>query len=614
MLDHKLKIRYINEQTHLKLLGYSAEELIGKSGILFIHPDEKDELSDFIKRLIKEGEARREGRLLNKNGDWNWMDIWAKLVPVGDKKWNGIVVMRDISESKEYENKLKISEERYRLISENANDMIAVITEDLKLEYTNSKPLKRILGYNIEEILGKNLVKFIHPEDIQLALDALRKGTKKGYNKIQLRFKHKSGTYRWLEIGGQAFKDPRGEYKGIIISRDITEQKKSMEKIKESEKTIRKFIESSYDGIVLTDENGFIIEWNEALEIITGLTKENALNKPIWEIINSTLPKFLKNDSLKSAIETEYRNALMGKHRAWLNRIRDVKLERPNKELRTIQQLSFTMETVLGNRLGAICRDVTDIKKYQDNIAKSEKEYREAYDRANFYKDLFAHDINNILQIINSSAEILQIIVEETHDYPKIPDLAKKIRKQVSRGAKLVNDVHTLSELEKEHTKLVPVNIYPLLKESIKINKKTYEDKKINIKLNSDYMEIVVNADNYLKQVFDNLLINSIKYNDNEQIDIQIRISDFQDKSNNFVKLEFTDNGIGIKDDHKEEIFKKGYRESKGTKGMGIGLALVKKILNLYNSKIWVENRVKEDYTQGSNFVILIPSSNPLKK
>lgn len=71
--------------------------------------------------------------------------------------------------------------------------------------------------------------------------------------------------------------------------------------------------------------------------------------------------------------------------------------------------------------------------------------------------------------------------------------------------------------------------------------------------------------------------------------------------------MEFIDNGIGVPEDRKEIMFKRGNRELKGSKGMGIGLSLVKKIIKGYNGKIWVEDKVKGDYSQGSNFILLIP-------
>ena len=74
--------------------------------------------------------------------------------------------------------------------------------------------------------------------------------------------------------------------------------------------------------------------------------------------------------------------------------------------------------------------------------------------------------------------------------------------------------------------------------------------------------------------------------------------------------MEFKDNGIGISDYRKNNIFERGSRKRYKSKGMGLGLSLVRKIIDTYNGDIWVEDRVKGDYKQGSNFVVLIPSNH----
>ena len=71
--------------------------------------------------------------------------------------------------------------------------------------------------------------------------------------------------------------------------------------------------------------------------------------------------------------------------------------------------------------------------------------------------------------------------------------------------------------------------------------------------------------------------------------------------------LEFSDNGIGVPDDRKVMIFKIGNRDLKGSKGMFIGLSLVKKIMKGYNVKIYVEDKLKGDFSKGSKFILLIP-------
>lgn len=73
--------------------------------------------------------------------------------------------------------------------------------------------------------------------------------------------------------------------------------------------------------------------------------------------------------------------------------------------------------------------------------------------------------------------------------------------------------------------------------------------------------------------------------------------------------MEFKDNSSGITDNKKELIFQKGNMKDTHVRGMGVGLSLVKKIFENYNSKIWVENRIRNDYSQGSNFLIEIPEA-----
>ncbi|MBY8992631.1 MAG: HAMP domain-containing histidine kinase [Candidatus Lokiarchaeota archaeon] len=120
-------------------------------------------------------------------------------------------------------------------------------------------------------------------------------------------------------------------------------------------------------------------------------------------------------------------------------------------------------------------------------------------------------------------------------------------------------------------------------------------------------MEHFTDANELLQDVFENVLINAIKYNENSLIQITIKISRQKVEGNQFLKLEFIDNGIGVVDNRKEVIFMSGNRELKGSKGMGLGLSLVSKILQIFKGKIWVEDKIKGDYSKGSNFIIILP-------
>ena len=102
-------------------------------------------------------------------------------------------------------------------------------------------------------------------------------------------------------------------------------------------------------------------------------------------------------------------------------------------------------------------------------------------------------------------------------------------------------------------------------------------------------------------------MVNSIRHNQHDNVEIIIKISKLEENGINYYKMEFIDNGIGIQDNRKKEIFFRGPSERMKRYGTGLGLSLVNKIIETYKGKIWVEDRVKGDYSKGSNFIILIP-------
>jgi len=189
----------------------------------------------------------------------------------------------------------------------------------------------------------------------------------------------------------------------------------------------------------------------------------------------------------------------------------------------------------------------------------------------------------------------------------QIDEIFQIIDNQINRGVKLIDNVRKLSKLQETAMTLKKVDLYKFLDEAITFANKSSQGKELTINLNKNNKDIIVLANEFLLDVFENILHNAIKYNRNETVEIQINVFREEDNQKKFIKLEFMDNGIGIFDENKENIFQKGHKRDKRVRGMGIGLSLVKKIIKSFDGKIWVENRVKNDYEQGSNFIILIP-------
>jgi len=218
--------------------------------------------------------------------------------------------------------------------------------------------------------------------------------------------------------------------------------------------------------------------------------------------------------------------------------------------------------------------------------------------------------MNNIFHNIQFSAELISMLKDNVNKIGTPEDLFTTIIHQIDRGSKLIENVRKLSKLEESKVSLQNLEIYEFLENAILFAKKSVRDKKIEIKIKRTKENVFVEANEFLLDVFENILHNATKYNKNPIISVQIIISKEDKYGIKFIKMEFLDNGIGIDDKSKKLIFLKGYKKDKNIRGMGIGLSLVKKIIESFNGKIWVENRIQDDYTLGSNFVVEIPELN----
>ncbi|MFX1453382.1 MAG: sensor histidine kinase [Promethearchaeota archaeon] len=242
-------------------------------------------------------------------------------------------------------------------------------------------------------------------------------------------------------------------------------------------------------------------------------------------------------------------------------------------------------------------------------ISKS-KELDKAYNNILFYRDLISHDMNNIFQNILSSTELYTIIKKNGNNNHEQDELIKIIRSQCRRGVRLGLNTQTLAKLEESQFYLKKIDLKKLLENLIIDIKKHYQEKEIIFSLDTPNKLIWVKANELLSEVFINLFINAIKYNENSTVEIKIEISDEYINDVDYSKIQIKDNGIGISDQRKKIIFERRNNKDKYSKGMGIGLSIVKGILNRYNGKIWVEDKIFGDYSKGSNFIVLIPQAD----
>ena len=380
---------------------------------------------------------------------------------------------------------------------------------------------------------------------------------------------------------------------------DTIERLNAVKALKESQELLRATFEATADGIIAIDNDGKITHLNERFIYMWRVPEKIVNQKDFNTVLNYMLNQLINPDVFLLKLTDLEKTSKDGYDMIFF------------KDGRIFEQFSCPLiqdEEKVG-RVWSF-KDITEHQHAEQELKRSENRYREAYERAELFKGVFTHDMNNIFHNIKSSAELISMFRAKAENQDKIEEFFQIIHDQIDRGVKLINNVHKLSKLEESEIILRDVDVYKVLDESIQFAYKSAQKKELDIRIERNLNNIFVRANDFLLDVFENILHNAIKYNQNQPINIRINISKTSQGNNNYIKIEFKDNGIGIIDSNKESIFQKGNKKDNHVRGMGVGLSLVKKIVESYNGDIWVENRVKNDYNQGSNFVVEIPEAH----
>ena len=134
------------------------------------------------------------------------------------------------------------AKEKYKLVLDNTNDLIAILNHNFEQEFINEKAYLNVLGYSVEDIIGKRPRDFTHPDDISRVSKAIKEGLLNGEIKEDFRIKHKKGHYIWVETKGKYLMENNKMNGVIFISRDITERKEAERKLIELNKLKSEFL------------------------------------------------------------------------------------------------------------------------------------------------------------------------------------------------------------------------------------------------------------------------------------------------------------------------------------------------------------------------------------
>ena len=233
-------------------------------------------------------------------------------------------------------------------------------------------------------------------------------------------------------------------------------------------------------------------------------------------------------------------------------------------------------------------------------------------DRSKLYLDLLSHDIANLNTPLYSYYDMLMRISCP----PEAKEVIEKAHTQVEAMNDLVSRVRKLSKGDLEDMEEIrTVMINEVLDEALKSLKRAFPSKDIEINFELGEMSVPVRAGEMLDEIILNILHNGVKFSKEKKVRLDITMENMEIKKKWYCAIRIADYGRGIPDDQKPLVFE-GRKASAASfaRGFGIGLNMCKRLVEKYGGSIWVEDRVRGDYTKGACFVVTLPTMPPKQK
>lgn len=464
---------------------------------------------------------------------------------------------------------LQQSEERYRALTENIQDLLCEFDHEARYRYLSPNCLEA-LGYTTEELLGRCIFDFIHPDDRPEVLTQLNNGA----IKITFRFLHKNGQWRWLESTVKPYTTPQGRIRSVTVSRDITDRRKAEEDLALRDRAIS----STSEGICIVDPHHPdkpLIYVNSGFERLTGYDREEVLGKNC-RFLQGPQTDHIAIDKLRTAIREQ---------KACI-----VELQNYRKDGTPFwNRLALTP---MRNRDGK----VTHFIGVQSDITERKKIER--------LKDELVSTVSHELRTpLTSLRGFAELMLQRTFAPEKQREFLGIILKESLRLTELINDFLDLQRIESGRQKyeFEDSALAPFVREAVSVFNQDTDIHDFLLAIPASLPPVRVDTAR-LRQVITNLLSNAVKFSpQGGHITVGARLE------SDMVKVWVTDQGVGIPAEALPHLFHRFFRadnqDTRRIGGTGLGLALVKEIVKAHGGRIWVESAVGV----GSTFFFTLP-------
>ncbi|RKZ00547.1 MAG: hypothetical protein DRQ13_00125, partial [Ignavibacteriae bacterium] len=593
------KILYAN-LTFLNVLDYTEEEITGKNISNLLSPSFLENNSLDLNELSKEKLKSITLPFLTKEKkEVPTLAAINSFFDVDTKEKGFNFFLTDISKEKSAEKEVLL----YKSLFEASQDGIAVESEGKIIKANNS--FAEIFGYDSgTELIGRDLIDLVSNDDVLKVVEYFRllEQKKNAPDRFEFLGKKQDNSFLYTELAVSTFESDNKVYV-VMVTRDVTERKRAQKVIRESEEKYRN-VTDNIDDFLYTFErvDNFMrpLFYTSAVEKVTGYSQTDFLgdSKLFLKIIHPDDFPLLKKrlSSLirsKFQLSSEMEIRIINKQggAVWIR-----------NKVKLIRNDAGRIQKIYG-----LVSDITLKKRAEEELKKSTENLLKLNETKDRFISIISHDLRTPFSSILGFTELLSN--DETLSKDERSQYISFIKESSNSMLSLVNSLLDWTRLQTGRVKFEPQKIQAdtVIEKSINTLSGMSFQKGINVISNVGNDHFIFVDNDLIEQVFNNLLSNAIKFTSkDDKIEVSVKPSG----TTRFLEFSIKDTGKGIKQENISKLFsvdtKFTSEGTSGEKGSGLGLSLVKDIIEKHGGKIWVES----EYGTGTDFKFTLPTAS----
>ena len=595
--DGSLKTKWTLGQLFEISTGYAVSSPTSYWDIT--HPDDIDRVKTDVERTLQNIQTTTEYRIRLKNGDYIWISCLRK--PVWDESEQRVIeyynIVRDITQRKLVEEKLRQNEERYRGVVEDIPLLLCRFLPDGEIVFVNTA-YAASFQKSPDELVGLNFFNILNDSQKSALLQTMASLSKTTPVQIhEYKIIAPNGEVRWQRWTNRALFDSK---ENIIafqsIGDDITEQQSMHEWLNLQSVAL----ESAVNAIVIADKDGQIIWANPAFTTLTGYAHNEVEGLPLSILKSGEHDKRFYHNLWNTILSGQVWEGRI------INRRKDGTLYTERQSITPIRNKNGKISHFI-----AIKQDITkqehdeQLRLEQEQIKarlQKEQEYNNVIKRA---ISALSHDVRTPLAVIGTSKDLLKLHFDKQSEQQR-RDKLDLIGKQLRYVDDLLEEVTSIvkSGLDTPEYKPTLVNLEILCK--VTLNEiQSISGFQHDLTFTTDGNIKTVQVDEILvSRILLNLLSNAVKYSPRGgKIHLKLK------GQNGWIMIHVIDQGVGIDPQDLTQIFEPFFRADavKSIPGTGLGLNIVKECIERHNGRISVESNIGK----GTTFIVELPVTNP---